>query len=325
MTFSQKVKNEIIGQGVAEDSRLSILAGILLSCGSLVFKNKNITFCIASENSELIKFAKGLILLENPAAILEEETVRRNFKNKEKIEMIVDESAGSEILSTLGIIFMDENGNRQINSVPSDFLICSEENRIAFLKGAFLGSGSISVPSSIEFDDMKKSQKSSGYHMEWVLSNLNLASKISEIISLLDIFPKQVERYESYVVYIKESENISDLLAFMHAHKCLLELENDKAGRQMRNLINRQANCISANIDKAINAAMNQIEAIEIIQNTIGIEALPDPLQEVALARLSNPEGSLVDIQSVLESKISKGAVSQRFKKIIQISKELQE
>ena len=91
----------------------------------------------------------------------------------------------------------------------------------------------------------------------------------------------------------------------------------------MRNLVNRQANCISANIDKSINTALKQLEAIEIIRETIGIEGLPENLQEVALARLANPEGSLSEIIEVLETKISKGAVSQRFKKIEQIAKEI--
>ena len=91
----------------------------------------------------------------------------------------------------------------------------------------------------------------------------------------------------------------------------------------MRNLVNRQSNCISANIDKSINAAIVQLEAIETIKNTVGLEALPDSLLDVALARLANPEGSLSDISSVLPTKISKGAVSQRFKKIIEIAKEV--
>ena len=250
--------------------------------------------------------------------------MRRNFKNKERIELTVDDQSGRNILTELGIIFLDENGNLQVNNLPCEFLLTSNDDQLNFLKGAFVGSGSISVPSSLEFDDMNKSQKSSGYHMEWCFSNEAIASKTAELLSFFDIFSKKVERSDLFVVYLKESESISNLLALMHAHKCLLEFENDKAGRQMRNLINRQANCISANIDKAINAALSQLEAIEIIQNTIGLESLPESLQDVALARLSNPEGSLVDIQAVLHDKISKGAVSQRFKKLIQISKELQ-
>lgn len=323
MTFSQKVKNELINSNMFDENAPSILAGVILSSGSLVLSNRTITFCISSESQPLIEFTKKLILRECPQAELVEDIVKRNFKNKDRFEMTVDGDSGKELLSTLGIVYMDRNGNRQINNLGGEFLYTTTESRIAFLAGLFLGSGSVSVPESIELAEISKSTKSSGYHMEWVCSNENLAQRISEELSLLGIIPKKVERYESFVVYIKESDAISTLLGLLGAHKSLLELENEKAGRQMRNLINRQANCISANIDKTVKAASEQLEAIEVIKNTIGIEALSEPLQEIALARLSNPDGSLVDIQAVLESKISKGAVSQRFKKLIEISNEL--
>ena len=93
----------------------------------------------------------------------------------------------------------------------------------------------------------------------------------------------------------------------------------------MNNLANRQSNCISANIDKTVNAALKQLRAIEIIQNTIGLENLPDNLNEVALLRLSNPEASLKDLLELLEVKISKGALAQRFNKIINMAEELGE
>ena len=325
MTFSQKVKGEIIESAKNSESKQSLLVGLVLSCGSLVFKNKQVTFCVASENQGVIDFAKKLILSEVPSASFSEETVRRNFKNKEKIELTVDADSGSELLMTLGIITLDNTGNRQIELVPAEFLAISESDRVAILSGAFLGSGSVSVPSSIEIGEMSSTNKSNGYHMEWVLSNNEFAGRLAEILSMFDILPKKVERNDNFVVYIKESESISNIIGLMGARVCLLELENDKATREMRNLINRQANCISANIDKSVNAALMQLDAIEVIQNTIGIESLPDSLQEVALARLANPEGSLLDIQSLLETKITKGAISQRFKKILEISKELQE
>ena len=325
MTFSQRVKAEILAVTSAEESRLSLIAGLVLSCGSLVFRNRRVTFCLASENQSVIDFARSVILAEVPSATFSEEVVKRNFKNKEKLELTIDEDHGEELLLTLGIIVLDKNGNRQISIEPAEFLTLTNEDRIALLKGAFLGAGSVSVPSSIELEEMTKTSKSNGYHFEWAVSSSEFADKIAEVLSLFEIFAKKVERNELYIVYIKESEAISNLIGILGASVCLLSLENDKATREMRNLINRQANCISANIDKSVGAALAQLDAIQIIQNTIGIESLPEPLAEAALARISNPEGSLQDILNVLESKITKGALSQRFKKIIEISKELQE
>ena len=325
MTFSQRVKTEVMENANLSESNQSLIAGLVLSAGSLVFKNKQVTFCVASENQGVIEFAKKVIAMEEPSVVFSEESEKRAFKTKEKIEITADAECGSRLLLNLGIITLDAQGNRQIQSVPAEFLTLSDDDRIGFLKGAFLGAGSVSVPSSIEVEDIHKTSKSNGYHMEWVVSNEEAANKIAELLSLLDIFPKKVERNDNFIVYIKESEAISNLIGMMGARVCLLELENDKAAREMRNLINRQANCISANIDKSVNAALMQLDAIEVIQNTIGLESLPDSLQEVALARLANPEGSLMDIQALLETKITKGAISQRFKKILEISKELQE
>ena len=324
MTFSQKVKEEIISSFTAS-SEQSMLAGILLASGNLIISSSAISFCVSSESESVINFAQQLILNEEPSAELKVSRVRRNFKNKERIELEIDSASGERVLVKLGILEFDKNGNRQINTLGGNFLRIEKDAKLAFLSGLFLGSGSITIPSSVELEDISTSTKSSGYHFEWQASNENLARLICEELVEFDVFTKKVERNENFVIYIKESEMISNLLGLFGAHKCLLEFENERAGRQMRNLINRQANCTMANIGKSINAAMEQLEAIEIIRDTIGLESLPDSLAEVALARLTNPDGSLIDIANALPNAISKGAVSQRFKKLIQISKELKE
>ena len=324
MTFSQKVKQELISSFTAGVEQ-SMLAGILLASGNLIISQSAISFCVSSESESVIEFAQRLILNEEPSAELEISRVRRNFKNKERIELEIDSVSGERVLVKLGILEFDKNGNRQINTLGGNFLRIESDSKLAFLSGLFLGAGSVSVPSSVELEDLNLSTKSSGYHFEWQASNENLANLICEEIAEFDVLPKKVERNDVYVVYLKESEAISNILGLLGAHKCLLEFENERAGRQMRNLINRQANCTMANIGKSINAAMEQLEAIEIIRDTIGIESLPESLMEIALARLSNPEGSLSDIINLLSKKISKGAVSQKFKKLIEISKELKE
>lgn len=325
MTFSQKVKSEIIEANMDTDNELSMLAGIILSAGSLIITKKAISFCVSSENEKIIEYVQKLISKEEPNTEISVCKIRHNFKSKERTELSIEHYAGERILTKCGILELDSNGNRQINALGGEFLRIENSSKVSFLSGLFLGSGSITIPESIELDKMASSTKSSGYHMDWVVSKNELADLICEELTNFDIFPKKVERNESYVVYLKTSESISELLGVFGAHKCLLEYENLRAGREMRNLINRQANCISANIDKSINAALEQLEAIEIIKNTIGLESLPEVLEEVALARLSNKEGSLNDIIAVLPKKISKGAVSQRFKKLIQIAKELKE
>ena len=325
MTFSQKVKEEIIASEIGKGNELSMLAGLILSSGSLKISKQAISFCVSSENEKVIDYLQKIIELEESGAEINVFKIRHNFKSKERTELDIEDSVGERLLKKCGILELDKNGNRQINILGADFLRIENEGKIAFLAGLFLGSGSITIPSGFEIEKPLETSKSSGYHMEWVSSKSELADLICEELTIFDIFPKKVERNDNFVVYIKTSESISNMLALLHAHKCLLDYENLRAGREMRNLINRQANCISANIDKSINAALEQIEAIEVINNTIGIEGLPLSLQDVALARLANKEGSLNDIVAVLPKKISKGAVAQKFKKIIQIAKELQE
>ena len=151
----------------------------------------------------------------------------------------------------------------------------------------------------------------------------NKADLVSEIFSNFDIFPKSVERGEEFIVYLKNSETICDALGLFGANKTVLDLMNKKVDRDMSNLMNRQINCISANLDKTVNASLKQVKAIEIIQNTIGLENLPETLCETALLRLGNPEASLNDLLSLMETKISKGALAQRFDKIIKLANEL--
>ena len=144
-------------------------------------------------------------------------------------------------------------------------------------------------------------------------------------MSNFDVFPKIIERAEHYVVYLKNSNIICDVLSLFGATKFVLKVTSEQVSRDMNNMANRQINCISANIDKAVNAGIKQLNAIEVIRSTIGIENLPEPLAEAALSRLSNPEGTLNDLLQTLDNKISKGALAQRFNKIIKIAEELGE
>ena len=204
-----------------------------------------------------------------------------------------------------------------ISDIGDKAYLKSEIEMKAFLSGLFLGSGSLSVPSETT------SKKTYGYHFEVNLQTKNQADLVAEIFSNFDIFPKIVERGEEFIVYLKNSETICDALGLFGANKMVLDLMNKKVNRDMNNLMNRQINCISANLDKTVNASLKQVKAIEIIQNTIGLENLPETLCEAALLRLGNPEASLNDLLGLMENKISKGALAQRFDKIIKLSNEL--
>ena len=323
MSFSLEVKKELCKKHIEETSAQAVLCGAILSSGSLVLGSNGVTFTISSENADYINFFKALLNRFYPAATYTENVENVNFKQKERIELKIDNISGRQILSELGILSFSKEGSLQINRLGGNHLTIENDGKIQFLKGMFLGCGSISIPESIDITDFSKAKKNSGYHMEWNVQSKEQAEYIIDLLANFDILCRNVERNESFVVYLKEAESISQLLGILGANKAVLTLENERAGREMRNLVNRQSNCISANIDKSINTALKQLEAIETIRQTIGLESLPDNLLEVALARLANPEGSLSEICEVLETKISKGALSQRFKKIMEIAKEI--
>jgi len=325
MSFSLDVKQEICKIAIEESSVPALLCGAILSSGSLVLSSKGTTFTVSSENLAYIEFFKDLLKKYYPSVSFTENIENVNFKQKERLEITIDSEVGRQILTDLGIISFSGDGNLQINRIGAKHLTIEQQSKIYFLTGMFLGCGSVSIPEPIDVNDFSKSVKNSGYHMEWNVQSVEQVEYIRELLASLDILSRTVQRNESYVVYIKEAESISQILGFFGAHKAVLTLENERAGREMRNLVNRQSNCISANIDKSINAALNQLKAIEIIRQTVGLESLPDSLLEVALARLANPEGSLSEIGEVLSVKISKGAISQKFKKIMEIAKEVSE
>ncbi len=182
--------------------------------------------------------------------------------------------------------------------------------RRAFIRGAFLSAGSMSDP-----------EKS--YHFEIVCATEKKATQLMEIINSFDIDAKIVPRKKNYVVYVKEGAQIVDMLNIMEAHVALMNLENVRILKEMRNSVNRQVNCETANINKTVNAAVKQIEDINYIQETVGLESLPANLQEIAEVRLKYPEAALKELGTFLEPTVGKSGVNHRLRKICEIAEEM--
>ncbi len=319
MTFSKIVKKEIIKKNIFKKETKALLQGIFLTAGSLIISNGQLSFAISDENEDVIEFVKQNLTSLFVDAQFDIVKVVKNFKNKERFELSVEGEFNTKILVYLGIISSNELGEFEFSEVCDKSFMKDQSTMLAFLTGLFLGGGSVSVPCETN------GKKSYGYHFEIGLTSKVQADIVAEIMSNFDIFPKIVERNEQFIVYLKNCDVICDVLGLFGASKTVLDLLNERVSRDMKNNTNRQINCISANIDKAVNAGIKQLEAIETIRTTIGIENLPDGLAEAALSRLANPEGTLNDLLQTLDSKISKGALAQRFQKIIKIAEELGE
>ncbi len=182
--------------------------------------------------------------------------------------------------------------------------------RRAFIRGAFLAGGSISDPNK-------------SYHFEVVCRNLEQAGQLRDIINSFAMEAKIVERKKYQVVYLKEGAQIVDMLNIMEAHIALMNLENVRILKEMRNSVNRKVNCETANISKTVNAAVKQLEDIQYIMETAGIGSLPDNLREIALLRLENPDAPLKELGTYLDPPVGKSGVNHRLRKISEIAETL--
>lgn len=183
----------------------------------------------------------------------------------------------------------------------------------AFLRGVFLSCGTVTDP-----------QKD--YHLEFVVPFMNLAKDLSAFIGevfQLDSYPSVLNRKGAFVVYIKGSEGVADILTFMGAGNAAMELMQAKMLKELRNNVNRKTNFETANIDKTAQAAAEQVVAIEKIMGLTGISSLPDELQELAMLRYRNPEMSLRELGQALSEPLSRSGINHRLQRIVEFAKEL--
>ena len=184
--------------------------------------------------------------------------------------------------------------------------------RRAYIRGAFLASGSVSDPEK-------------GYHFEIVCADSARAEQLSAMLESFGIEAKITLRKHSYILYVKEGSQIADILNVMEAHVGLMKFENIRILKEMRNSVNRQVNCETASLNKTVSAAVKQIEDIQYIQSTIGFEKLPENLAEIARLRLEQPGMSLKELGQMLTPPVGKSGVNHRLRKLSFIAEELRE
>lgn len=301
MTYSQKVKNELCSahfhcsgcKYALIYAMLMVSRGIRENRITLNVENKSIADIFATE---LVELTGAIVTTQSPNL--------NNAAKKAFYLVSIDDEKDTE-----GIIrfFFGNIGNKHIIDKSAFLKPCCEA---AFLRGAFLVCGTIINP-----------QKE--YHLEFSLSSEKLAIAISEMLLNAGFEFKTTMRANSYLLYIKDSEQIEDIITYLGAPISSLELMNLKIEKEVRNNINRKTNCETGNIGKTVNASMEQIEKIKKIKNSIGLEELPLELQDVALLRLLNPEASLNELCMLMGNKISKSGLNHRLKKLMEISDKL--
>ena len=223
---------------------------------------------------------------------------------------IIDQVLVKEILDSAKLEFSGVSGGMPLvsNSIVYQRDCCKR----AFVRGAFLSAGSISDP-----------QK--GYHFEIVCPSREISGQLQEIIHSFHIDAKIVLRKKSYVLYVKEGAQIVDMLAIMEANVALMDLENIRILKEMRNSVNRKVNCETANINKTVNAAVKQIEDIRLLEEKVGLESLNEGLEEIARLRLQYPEATLKELGLMLNPQVGKSGVNHRLRKLSLLADDLRE
>jgi DNA-binding protein WhiA len=164
------------------------------------------------------------------------------------------------------------------------------------------------------------SDPNKAYHFEIVCRTPEQAQRLQELMAEFDTEPKIVERKNHYVVYLKDGSQIVDMLNVMEAYVSLMNLENVRILKEMRNSVNRKVNCETANIGKTVTAAVKQIADIELIRDTEGLDSLPLPLREMALVRLENQEAPLKDLGQYMSPPVGKSGINHRLRKLAAIA-----
>ncbi len=311
MTFSQTTKLEILKtlRHIRSCCATSFLTAVLKSIGSLTLGYKSFGFVLESDNHEMLTYCKHLseVTLGISAEI---ESSNLNVKG----EAVYSCEFLGNIGEKLGLVYRDDDGTMQINNNISEILPQDDCCKRAFMQGLFVASGSVVIP--LGSDDLAESETRGKYHLELRLANNNFAKAVQQLFAEWDFHT--LERKNRTILYLKESEKIADFLVYLGAMSASLKLENVIIGRSLRNTANRQSNCISANIDKAIQASEKQLNAIATLRQKGLFDSLPDNLKEIALLREELPEAGLEELANRLG--ISKSGANHRLTKLIQLS-----
>lgn len=214
-----------------------------------------------------------------------------------------------ETLKGLGVMSESGSGISMENGIPWH-LLSRQCCRRAYLRGVFLGRGYVQNPEK-------------EYHMEFMTDSSEHAKGIVQLAESFNVTPKVAPRKKGYMVYVKGGDDVAQLLRVMGAHSAVLTLESVRVLRGVRGDVNRVVNCETANVTKAVNAGLSQIDAIQRIERFIGLKSLAPGLQEIAELRLANPEMTLRELGQLLSPPISKSAVNHRMRRLIHIANSL--
>lgn len=305
MSFSAEIKEELCRIRLKNAAlQLAQLAGLTQTCASLRLARTPQVF-YQSESPAVIRHIMQLALARYP---LEAEVSRHEQAHRAQALSVITFSGenGKALLLDTGIL-SETDGELSFDKRIPPALISAPECRRAFLRGAFLGSGSCSDPKG-------------GYHLEIVGDSEAFAESLVQLLGTFDIEAKITVRKNRPLLYLK-GEAVASFLALTGANAAALSVENARTERDFRNYINRKSNCETANIGKTVNAGLLQLQAIDRIEEHMPLTDLPAPLYEAARLRLAHPDATLQELAELAE--IGKSGMNHRLTRLLHIAEEL--
>ncbi|EDN9729760.1 DNA-binding protein WhiA, partial [Listeria monocytogenes] len=302
-----ETKKELTHMDVSDSDAKVELAAFIRMNGAISFSSQLVIMDVQTENAAIARRMYQLLkdLYEVPIELL----VRRKMKLKKNNVYIVRLKSGTRgILEDLRIL---EPPMTFTKSIDRGFVKKRSAKR-AYLRGAFLASGSVNNP------------ETSSYHLEIFSVYEEHNEAICALMNQFDLNARTLERKNGFITYLKEAEKITEFLSIIGATSALLHFEDVRIMRDMRNSVNRLVNCETANLNKTINAAVRQIDNIKYIQSTVGLEALPERLREIAALRIANEDVTLKELGEMLTTgQVSKSGINHRLRKLDQIAERL--
>ena len=307
MSFASETKKEVTSLEVDECCSKAELSALMRMNGALSFSNRVLVVNIQTENAAIARRIYVLIkrLYDTNVELL----VRKKMRlKKNNVYIVRIKEKAEEILRDLLII---QDGFSFVHNI-SQSLIQDTCCKRSYLRGAFLAGGSVNNP------------ETSSYHLEIHSLYQEHNEALCELMNEFDLNSRTLERKNGFITYLKEAEKITEFLNIIGAHNALLRFEDVRIVRDMRNSVNRLVNCETANLNKTIGAALRQVENIRYIQDTVGLDILPDKLREIAILRVENQDVTLKELgEMVSTGAISKSGINHRLRKIDEIAQKL--
>ncbi|WEG13629.1 DNA-binding protein WhiA [Pullulanibacillus sp. KACC 23026] len=307
MSFAAETKKELTRLELEDCGASPELAALIRMNGSISIMNKQLALDITTENAAIARRIYSLVkyVYDYPAEVL----VRKKMRlKKNNVYIVRMREKARDMLEDLKIMDQSFMFTREIDAT----LVNTSCKRRAYLRGAFLAGGSINHPEA-------------SYHLEIFSNYEEHTQSLADLMNRYELNVKCLPRKNGYILYMKESEKITEFLNIVGAHNALFAFEDIRIVKDMRNSVNRLVNCETANLNKTVSAAMKQVEHIKLIQKNIGLDRLPKKLREVAELRLEYPDVTLKELGELVQGEaISKSGINHRFRKLSAIAEKIE-